>query len=55
MTDKIHVDIEILLKQLHQQITDAEWNGEPFLHLKKEYDTIMAYYKKTGSKYYPLF
>ncbi len=49
------VDIQSILKQLLQLISDAEWHGEPCDHLKAEYTVIYNYHQQTGSLYYPLF
>ena len=49
------VDVQTLLRQLRQQIEQAEWEGKPFKHLQQEYDNIVDYYARTGSEYYPLF
>jgi len=49
------VDIQTILKQLAQQIEQAEWDATPCDHLKEEYDHIYKYHMETGSLYYPLF
>jgi hypothetical protein len=53
-TDNL-VDIHSILKQLKQQIEQAEWNGEPCEHLISEYNNIVKYHMQTGSQFYPLF
>lgn len=53
--DNLMVDINTLIKQLRQQIEQAEWDGQPCDNLKKELKTIQEYHNHTGSFFYPLF